>query len=175
LLRRPPLSTLIPYTTLFRSHGAADPAALLVELLPGLPARLQHPVGDHLHGGGEVEVLPLGAVGAPVADGRLAQLAGDEVLARRALGAEPAPVDRRVGVALDLHDLLVLDEDLLRAADRAVGADALGDPVGGAGARLDLVGALGAGGLASPEDVGAGELSQHRPRQQRTLAHRPPP
>src|SRR5690606_39341095 len=84
LLRRPPLSTLIPYTTLFRSHGAADPAALLVELLPGLPARLQHPVGDHLHGGGEVEVLPLGAVGAPVADGRLAQLAGDEVLARRA-------------------------------------------------------------------------------------------
>src|SRR5699024_12702586 len=47
-LRRPPRSTLFPYTTLFRSHGAAGPAGrtrLLVDHLPpGFPAELQ---GQH--------------------------------------------------------------------------------------------------------------------------------
>src|SRR2546426_4517993 len=31
MIRRPPRSTLFPYTTLFRSHDTADPAALIFE------------------------------------------------------------------------------------------------------------------------------------------------
>ena len=65
----------------------------------------------------------------------------DELLARRALGAQPPARDRRVGVALDLHDLLVLDEHLLAAADGAVRADAADDLVGGLRARLERRGA----------------------------------
>src|SRR5690606_6683215 len=68
-----------------------------------------------------------------------------------------------------------LDEDVLRAADGAVGADALGDPVSGGGARLDLIGALGPRCDATTEDVLAGELPQHGPREERTPGHRPPP
>jgi hypothetical protein len=42
--------------------------------------------------------------------------------------------DRAVGVALDLDDPLVLDEDTLAAADRAVRAHRAGHPIGGSGA-----------------------------------------
>ena len=109
----------------------------LVEVLPGVARVLDHSVGDHLHRGVELEVLPLGAVGPAVAHLRLAQRAGDEVLAGGALGTQPAARDRAVGVALDLDDLLVLDEDLLAAPDGAVGAHAAGDAVGGLGAGGD--------------------------------------
>src|SRR3712207_8470010 len=41
MIRRPPRSTLFPYTTLFRSHGPG-------ELLSYLLLRLDHPVGANL-------------------------------------------------------------------------------------------------------------------------------
>src|SRR5258708_25115788 len=40
MIRRPPRSTLFPYTTLFRSHGTGS---LLQTPHPGIVARLGHP------------------------------------------------------------------------------------------------------------------------------------
>ncbi len=42
-----------------------DPPAVLLPL-PGVTAQLDHPLGDHVHGGVEVQRLPLGPVRAPV-------------------------------------------------------------------------------------------------------------
>src|SRR5687768_17889618 len=39
--RRPPSSTLFPYTTLFRSHPAAEPERLRLEQRPTIP-RVEH-------------------------------------------------------------------------------------------------------------------------------------
>src|SRR5258708_15304418 len=45
MIRRPPRSTLFPYTTLFRSWTLVDPAAALVQELDGLrPGRGPQPV-----------------------------------------------------------------------------------------------------------------------------------
>src|SRR5690554_430772 len=60
MIRRPPSSTLFPYTTLFRSLGhVTDPAAGLDILRadfaaeqPGLPFAGWQQAGEHLHGGG---------------------------------------------------------------------------------------------------------------------------
>src|SRR5258708_26903120 len=46
MIRRPPRSTLFPYTTLFRSHHAKAPAKALVEELPDRFRRFSH--GDGL-------------------------------------------------------------------------------------------------------------------------------
>ena len=56
-----------------------------VGVLPGLLAGGEHPVGDHVHRGVEVELLPLGAVRAPVA----APSAAARSLVTRLLLAEP--------------------------------------------------------------------------------------
>ena len=53
-----------------------------------------------------------------------------ELQAGGPLRTEPPATHRGRRVALDLDDALVLDEDLLRAPDRAVRADRLHDPVG---------------------------------------------
>ena len=135
----------------------------LVRLLPALAAGVEHAVGDHLHRRVEVEVLPLRPVRTAVPDRRDPGRAGDQRLARAALGAQPAAVDRRVRVALDLDDLLVLHVDVLRAADGAVRADALDDAVGGRGARHHRLGRLAARGLAAAQRIGAGQLPVHRP------------
>ena len=68
----------------------------------------------------------------------LARIAGRQLQRRRALRAQPAAAVRRVRVALDLHDLAVLDVDVLRAADRAVRADRLDHAVGVDRARAQL-------------------------------------
>ncbi len=75
------------------------------------------------------------AVRPPVEHVALARRPGRELQRRRALRAEPAAAVRRVGIALDLHDLVVAHVDVLRAADRAVGAHRPDDAVGGRGAR----------------------------------------
>src|SRR3546814_16934292 len=82
------------------------------------------------------------------------QRAGDEILAGRPLGTQSPPVDRTVLVALYLHDLLVLDEDLLSATAGAVGAHAARDQVGGGGARLDRLRLDGARGVAAAKEIG---------------------
>src|SRR3712207_7405994 len=61
MIRRPPRSTLFPYTTLFRSRRGADPAGPLrgaelgqrrvLEPDPALCLQLRHPHAHHLHGG----------------------------------------------------------------------------------------------------------------------------
>src|SRR2546430_11713119 len=52
MIRRPPRSTLFPYTTLFRSNVIADPArAAAVEkthLAIGIPTRMQYPAAQIL-------------------------------------------------------------------------------------------------------------------------------
>ena len=123
-------------------------------------AGLDDPVGDHVHRGVEVEVLPLGAVRPPVADLRDPGRRGHQLLAGAALGAQPAARDRAGRVALDLDDLLVLDEHLLRAADGAVGADRARRPVSACdGAGLQRVGCAPTSRRAATEPVGPGELA----------------
>src|SRR5205807_7731814 len=100
-----------------------------VEVLPGALARGDGAVGGHVHRLVEVEVLPLGRVRRAVADLRQPVRIGDQLLARRTLGAQAPPGDGAVGVALDLNDLLVLHVDALAAADRAVRTDRAHDPV----------------------------------------------
>src|SRR5581483_8787974 len=87
-------------------------------LLPGLVAGLDDPLGDHVGGLFEADVLPVGRPGAAVLDPGLAHRRVDQLLGGGSLRAQPAARDRRVLVALDLDDLLVLDVDLLAAADR---------------------------------------------------------
>jgi len=77
---------------------------VLVDVLPGACASVEDTVGDHLHGSLEGQVLPVGAVRAPVLHGRDPSGAVHQLLACGSLRAEPAPRYRRVGVALDLHD-----------------------------------------------------------------------
>ncbi len=80
-----------------------------------------------------------------------------ELVDGRALGAEGALVDGRVGIALDVEDGAILDVDQGVAADGAVGADAgvllgLGDtqrPGAGLGrAQVDAEGGHGGHGTA---------------------------
>src|SRR5215216_1793836 len=154
-----------------RPAQAGEPEGAPVDLvaLDVLPVRLaggHDPVGDHLHRHLQVQLLPLGAVGAAVLDLGLAQRGGDQVLGGGALGAEPAAADRAVGVTLDLDDLLVLDVDALAAADRAVRADRACDPVGLGGPRLQGRRPGRLGRLAEPEDVSLPELANDRPRSQ---------
>src|SRR3712207_8526163 len=53
MMRRPPRSTLFPYTTLFRSQGVHDPAGVL------LSRALSSLLGQHRVGGkGSQELLP---------------------------------------------------------------------------------------------------------------------
>src|SRR6185312_10474258 len=150
-------------------HGAVD--ALAVDLvLPALAAGVEHAVGDHVHRRVEVEVLPLRPVRTAVADLRLPGRAGDQLLARAALRAQPAAADRQVRVALDLDDLLVLDEDPLPAADGAVGAHALHHAVGGGGAGDDMLGRLAAPpcrGRADRSRSAAGTPATRRARSSR--------
>ena len=64
-----------------------------------------HSLGDHVHRGVEVQALPVGAVRSAVEHVVLARVTGRQLQRRRALRAQPAAADRRVGIALDLHDL----------------------------------------------------------------------
>src|SRR3712207_9282505 len=50
MIRRPPRSTLFPYTTLFRSHGRVSPLLLAYVLTLHLPRRLSLPSPHYGHG-----------------------------------------------------------------------------------------------------------------------------
>src|SRR5947209_4470649 len=77
----------------------------------------------------------------------------DARLRRRALGAQPSARDRRVRIALDLRDLVVLDVHLLATADGAIRADRLHHLVGGPGARRHLRGGARLRRPAKPQRV----------------------
>src|SRR5690606_17074244 len=77
---------------------AVQAPALVVEVLPAGVTGRQHAVGDHVHRRVEVEVLPLGPAGAAVADLLLPQRPGDQLLGRRAAGAQAAARDGAGGV-----------------------------------------------------------------------------
>src|SRR5687768_18163936 len=50
MIRRPPRSTLFPYTTLFRSVGEAeDPAAVVRHQFQSAAQRGQHAEAEHVH------------------------------------------------------------------------------------------------------------------------------
>src|SRR6185312_6666248 len=115
--------------------------------------------------------LPVGGVRCAVEDLGLPAGGVDQLLAGRTLRAQPAAGDRRVGVALDLHDPLVLDEDPLATADRAVGADATGDPVGGRGPRRQGPGAGRGDRRTAAEHVTRAELPDDRPVQGTPSGH----
>src|SRR4051812_19965171 len=144
------------------AHGptGAHPVGLP---LPGLGARLDDPIGDLVHRLVERDALPFGAVRGPVEGVLLPSRSGGELQARRALRAEPAAADRRVGVALDLDDFLVLDVDVLAAADGAVRADRLDHLVGGPDARAQLVSSGRPDRLAAAERVAVAQLPVDRP------------
>src|ERR671920_42694 len=73
-------------------HGPIDAPALVL-VLPALAAGLQDAVGDHLHRRVEVEVLPVRPVRTAVLDRGDAGVAGDQLLARTALRAQPPAAD----------------------------------------------------------------------------------
>ncbi len=91
------------------------------------------------------------------------RVAGGQLQAGRALGAQPAAADRRVRVTFDLGDLAVLDVDLLPAADRAVRADRLDHLVGGRRRGPDAAGRAALGRRAQAQLVPAGQLPVDRP------------
>src|SRR3954447_25018561 len=157
------------------AHGPASARPVGLPL-PGLGARLDDPVGDLVHRVVERDALPFGAVRAPIEGVLLPGCSGGELQAGRALRAEPAAADRRVGVALDLDDLLVLDVDVLAAADRAVRADRLDHLVGGPDPRAQLVGGGRPDRLAAAERIAVAQLPVDRPLAQPahdTAAHVP--
>src|SRR5437879_13273426 len=102
MMRRPPRSTLFPYTTLFRSHGVEPARADVLHLL----VRLRRDAGDLLDAvGGELERGALGGAQRRV-------LLGERVL----------------GLREDAHEVL-LGERLQLDADREAALQ-LGDEVG---------------------------------------------
>src|SRR3989441_9361975 len=59
MIRRPPRSTLFPYTTLFRSVGVADPVEVLGHQEPDLRERLEHrPLAVHEREAHPGQLLP---------------------------------------------------------------------------------------------------------------------
>src|SRR3712207_7124423 len=70
MIRRPPRSTLFPYTTLFRSENFGQTRQGWITLNPAATAREEH----------EGEVRPRGLVGQPV--GKLLQIGRAESLVR---------------------------------------------------------------------------------------------
>src|SRR5207237_3287593 len=93
--------------------------------LPRLVARLLHALCDHLHRLLERDELPFRPARPAVEAVVDAMAAGDELEAGRSFRAQTAAGDGRILVAFDVEDAAVLDEDLLAAADGAVGTDAL--------------------------------------------------
>ncbi len=146
------------------AHGPGGAPAVLLPL-PGLAPGRDDPVGDHVHGGGQVDRLPVGRAWCAVEGVVLPAGVGGELEAGRALRAQPPAADRRVGVALDLHDLLVPYVHVLAAAHRAVRAHRLHHPVGRgrAGPPRPRRGRLGR--RPPRRAVTAGELPQQRPPQ----------
>src|SRR6185312_9022172 len=135
------------------------PRLLAVDLLlPALAPRFDHPVGDHVHRLIQVKIFPVMPERTAVLDPVLPRVPRSELEARRPLRTQAAPAYGRVGIALDLDDLLVLNVDVLPAADRAVRAHRLDDPVRCRDARLDQVGVRAPDGFAQAKPVGACEL-----------------
>src|SRR5699024_10225739 len=143
--------------------GALDGVPVRVGVLPEPLAGVEHAVRDHLERGVEVDLLPLGRVRLAVQDAGDPARVGDELLARRPLGAEAAAGDGAVVVALDLDDPAVLDVDVLAAADRAGGTHALDHGIGRGGAGGDLEVPAGPGGGAATQEGAAGALTPDRP------------
>src|SRR5579864_2636927 len=144
------------------AEGAPDTHAAGLPL-PGLPPGPDDPLGDHVHGRVEVDLLPVRGVRRPVEDAVPAARAGGELQARRALRAQPAPADRRVEVALDVDDATVADVHVLAAADGAVGTDRLDHVVGGGDPRLQALRPARPGRPAEPEPVLRERLAEQRP------------
>lgn len=130
---------------------------------PGAAPRLDHPVGDHVHGRLKVEGLPVGGIRTPVEDLMATRGACGELKGGRSLRAEAASADGRGRIALDLDDFVVLDVDLLATADRAVRTDGRNHPFGRLGARPEPLRVCGDGSPATPQRVGSGQLSVDGP------------
>src|SRR5262249_12805821 len=147
--------------------------AVLGRVLPGLGARGDHPVGDHVHRVVERKLLPLGPVRPAVLDPVLPQRALDIPPRRRAFGAEPSARDRAVRIALDVADLALLHVDQLAAADGAIRADRRHDALGALRRGRELIGPARPGRWSEPERI-APKLANERPsRETITERHAP--
>src|SRR3954447_5692873 len=100
--------------------SAIQRLAVLGLRLPRLLPRRDDPVGDHFHRGLEVELLLRARERMAVFSLGLAQRRVDQLLGRSALRTQPPARDRRIRIALDLHDATFLRVDLLATADRAI-------------------------------------------------------
>ena len=145
------------------TERAAHGAAVFVGILPVLLARLEVALGNHRHSGLAIKLDPLFRLWSAVEDVGHAPGSVDELLARGTLRAQAATRDWRVGVALDLDDLVVFDVHALAAANGAVGAHALNDLVGGCRTRLEVLIGGRLGGGAEPQHIARLGLPQHRP------------
>src|SRR3712207_9258595 len=102
MIRRPPRSTLFPYTTLFRSAGVA------VEDLPGLRAELGAPVPDHALAQKAPFVLLAGSTAGLALERELFGYGGRTILAQRPSGKlreDPAQLAGRVPAQVLVADV----------------------------------------------------------------------
>ena len=131
---------------------------VFVVMLPRFVADPFDPLGDHVHGGVQVQGFPFGAVRRPIEDLVDAVRSGDELHARRTLWAEVSPRNRRIWIALDMAHLAVPDMHLLCAADGTVGAHTVDHRVivVGAGMQTERPGRH--GGLTKSLHVAVPEL-----------------
>src|SRR5699024_8014604 len=138
---------------------------------PCVPTGVDEPVHDHVDRGVSVEPLPFARPRRTVQDLGLATRRVYQLLARRALRAQSTARDRRVGIALDLHDRLVFDEDALSATDRAIRTDALYDAVGRRRPGSQLARTLRCHCRATTEKVARTQLADDRPFQKGPTHH----
>src|SRR5690606_16649268 len=87
------------------AEGAVDAAAVVVVRLPAALAGGDHALGDHVHRGLELELLPRRRARPAVEDLREPPGLLDELARGRALGAQRPLVDGRARVALDVDEL----------------------------------------------------------------------
>src|SRR5206468_3211966 len=109
------------------AERAVDLPTVAVGVLPARLAGGDDPVGDHVHGLLEIELLPLGTVGPAVED--LGEPSGllDELARGGALRAQRALIDRRARVALDVDELTAARVHELATADGAEGTHRFSD------------------------------------------------
>src|SRR5205085_1156211 len=153
------------------SQGPVDADSLVfgarrLALLPGFVAGAPDALGDHLHRLLERDGFPPLAAGRPVEHPLFAMVAGDELERRRSLGTEASLGDRRIGVALDVDDLLALDVDELAAPDGTIGTDGADGAVRRLRAWLQRRGPAGHRGAIQTGSIARRELPQDGPPRQ---------
>ena len=153
------------------AHGAVEGAALFVGVLPVRLAGCHKAIGNHVHGGLGIEVLPLGGVRRTVLDLGQARRRVDQLLGSRALGAQTATRDWGIWVAFDLNDFIVLDINALGTTHRAIRTHRLHDAIRLNGPAVELFALLRLGAQVPAEGVLGTHLAHYWPVERTKFRH----